>query len=397
MIPSVAVAGPQLNKNDKKKENTMDPVKILKRAWHILWSYRALWVFGLILALTVAGSSSGSGNNGVRFSGGGNNQRYQAPLPENWREEIGKAFSEAGKELARVFEQGLPALGITRGELTALIWIAVVFVLIMLVVGIVMAIARYISETALIRMVDEYEATDTKMGIRQGFRIGWSRTSWRLFLINLIVNLPIILLIALLVVVGFMIYSMVVGRSETFAVAGIVGLIGVIFLAIFVVVILSIFLHLLRHFFWRVCALEGAGVGESLRGGFAMVRENWKEVGLMWLIMIGLGIAWILISIIAIILTIPVVLITSVIGAVIAAIPGLLLVGFFSLFLNGYLPWIVGGIFVLPLFFVIAFSPWILLTAWEQVYASTVWTLTYREIKALPAQLPETEIGPVGD
>ena len=375
----------------------MDPVKILKRAWHILWSYRALWVFGLILALTAAGSSGGSGNNGVRFSGDGSNQHYQAPLPENWREEIGKAFSEAGKELARVFEQGLPALGITRGELTALIWVAVAFVLIMLVVGIVMAIARYISETALIRMVDEYEATDTKMGIRQGFRIGWSRTSWRLFLINLIVNLPVILLIALLVVVGFMIYTMVVGRSETFAVAGIVGLIGVVFLAIFVVVILSIFLHLLRHFFWRVCALEDVGVGESLRRGFAMVRENWKEVGLMWLIMIGLGIAWILVSIIVVILTIPVVLITGVIGAVVAAIPGLLLVGFFSLFLNGYLPWIVGGIFVLPLFFTIAFSPWFLLTAWQQVYVSTVWTLTYREIKALPAKLPETEIGPVGD
>jgi hypothetical protein len=375
----------------------MDPVKILKRAWHILWSYRALWVFGLILALTAAGSSGGSGNNGARFSSDGNNQRYQAPLPQNWREEIGKAFSEVGKEFARVLDQGLPALGITRDELTALIWIAVGFVLIMLVVGIVMAIARYISETALIRMVDEYETTDTKMSIRDGFRIGWSRTSWRLFLINLIVNLPIILLIALLIVVGFMIYTMVVGRSETFAVAGIVGLIGVVFLAIFVVVILSIFLHLLRHFFWRVCALEGAGVGESLRGGFAMVRENWKEVGLMWLIMIGLGIAWIVVSIIAVILTIPVVLITGVIGAVVAAIPGLLLVGFFSLFLNGYLPWIVGGIFVLPLFFVIAFSPWILLTAWQQVYASTVWTLTYREIKALPAQLPETEIGPVGD
>jgi hypothetical protein len=375
----------------------MDPVKILKRAWHILWSYRALWVFGLILALTAAGSSGGSGNSGTRFSGDGNSQRYQAPLPENWREEIGKAFSEAGKEFARVLDQGLPALGISKGELTALIWIVVVFVLIMLVVGIVMAIARYVSETAVIRMVDEYEATDSKMSIRQGFRIGWSRTSWRLFLINLIVNLPIILLIALLVVVGFMIYTMVVGRSETFAVAGIVGLIGVVFLAIFVVVILSIFLHLLRHFFWRVCALEGVGVGESLRRGFAMVRENWKEVGLMWLIMIGLGIAWVLVSIIAVILTIPVVLITGVIGAVVAAIPGLLLGGFFSLFLNGYLPWIVGGMFVLPLFFTIAFSPWVLLTAWQQVYASTVWTLTYREIKALPAQLPETEIGPVGD
>jgi hypothetical protein len=375
----------------------MDPVKILKRAWHILWSYRALWVFGLILALTAAGSSGGSGNNGVRFSGDGNNQRYQAPLPENWREEIGKAFSEAGRELGRVFEQGLPALGISKGELTALIWIVVVFVLIMMVIGIVMAIARYVSETAVIRMVDEYEVTDTKMGIRQGFRIGWSRTSWRLFLINLIINIPVFLLLVVMGIAGFMIYSMVAGRSDNFAVAGIVSVIGVVFLAIFVVVILSIFLHLLRHFFWRVCALEDVGVGESLRRGFAMVRENWKNVGLMWLIMIGLGIAWVLVSIIAVILTIPVVLITSVIGAVVAAIPGLMLVGLFSTFLNGYLPWIVGGIFVLPLFFTIAFSPWVLLTAWQQVYTSTVWTLTYRELKALPAQLPETEIGPVGD
>jgi hypothetical protein len=74
-----------------------------------------------------------------------------------------------------------------------------------------------------------------------------------------------------------------------------------------------------------------------------------------------------------------------------------LLVGLFSLFLNGYLPWVVGGVFVLPLFAVIAFSPLVLLTAWQQVFSSTVWTLTYREIKALPVQIPETEPGPVGD
>ena len=376
----------------------MDPVKILKRAWHILWSYRALWVFGLILALTAAGSSGGSGgNNGVRFSGDGNNQSYQAPLPENWREEIGKAFAEVGKEFSRILEDGLPALGISRADLTALLWIAVIFVLIMIVVGLVMAVARYISETAVIRMVDEYEATDLKMSIRQGFRTGWSRTSWRLFLINLIVNLPAILLVGLLVAVGFVIYRMIVGGNETFAVAGTVSLIGVVFLAIFVVVILSILLHLLRQFFWRVCALEDVGVGESLRRGFAMVRENWKNVGLMWLIMIGLGIVWVVVSVIAVIITIPVVLITAVIGAVVAAIPGLLLVGFFSLFLSGYLPWIAGGLFVLPLFFTIAFSPWVLLTAWQQIYTSTVWTLTYREIKALPAETPVTEIGPVGD
>jgi len=375
----------------------MDPVKILKRAWHILWSYRALWVFGLILALTAAGSSGGNGNNGARFSGDSSNQSYEAPLPENWREEISKAFAEAGKEFSRILEDGLPALGISKGELTALLWVGAVFVLVMLVVGLVMTIARYVSETAVIRMVDEYEATDTKMTVRQGFRIGWSRTSWRLFLINLIVNIPVFLLLVVMGVAGFVIYTMVAGQSGDFAVAGIVGAIGVVFLAIFVVVILSIFLGLLRHFFWRVCALENVGVGESLRRGFTLVRENWKNVGLMWLVMIGLGIAWMLVSIIAIILTIPIVAITAIIGALVAAIPGLLLVGLFSTFLNGYLPWIVGGLFVLPLFFTLAFSPWVLLTAWQQVYASTVWTLTYREIKALPAETPEMEIGPVGD
>ena len=375
----------------------MDPVKILKRAWHILWNYRTLWVFGLILALTAAGSSGGSGNNGLRFGGNGNNQSYQAPLPENWREALGKFFQEAGKAWANLLHEGLPALGISQGELTTLLWIGAVFILVMLVVGIVMAVARYISETAVIRMVDEYEATDTKMSVRQGFRIGWSRTSWRLFLINLIVHIPVFLLLAVLAVAGFTIYTLVVGQNGNFAVAGIVGIIGVVFLVIFVVVIVSIVLGLLRYFFWRACALEGLGVGESLRSGFAMVRENWKSVGLMWLVMIGLGILWIPVSFIAIIVTLPIVAITAVIGALVAAVPGLLLVGLFSLFLNGYLPWIVGGVFVLPLFFVIAFSPWILVTAWEQVFVSTVWTLTYREIKALPAQPPETETGPVGD
>lgn len=375
----------------------MDPVKILKRAWHILWNYRALWVFGLILALTAAGSSGGSGNSGSSFSGDGNNRTFDAPLPENWREEIGEAFAELGREFSRILDEGLPALGISQGELTALIWILVAFVLVMFVYGLIMTFARYVSETAVIRMVDEYEATETKLSVRQGFRIGWSRTSWRLFLINLIVHIPVFVLLAVMVVAGFIIYRMVVGGNETLAVAGIVSVIGVVFLLIFVVVILSIILGLLRHFFWRACALEDLGVVDSLRRGFAMVRENWKDVGLMWLIMIGLGIAWTIVSIVAIVLTIPVVVITAIAAAAIVAIPGLLLVGFFSLFLSGYLPWIVGGIFIAPLFFTLAFSPWVLLTAWQQVFKSTVWTLTYREIKALPEQLPEPEIGPVGD
>jgi hypothetical protein len=246
-------------------------------------------------------------------------------------------------------------------------------------------------------MVDEYEGTGAKMTVRQGFGVGWSRAAWQLFLINLIVNLPIILLFLILIIAGVIIFLAVVNGNATFTGVSVVSMIGLVFLSIFVVIILSIFLGLLRHFFWRISVLEDAGVGESLRRGFAMVRENWKSVGLMWLVMIGLGIAWIVVSIIAIILTIPVVIVTSIIGAIVVAIPALLLVGLFSLFLGGPLPWIAGGLFVLPLFFIIAFSPWLLLGSWQTIYTSTVWTLTYREIKALPALKPETAVAPVGN
>lgn len=371
----------------------MDPVKILKRAWHILWNYRALWVFGLILALSAAGSSGGNATNGSGYNFVGNQRQYDMPLPDTLQER----FKEAGEALGRLFEEGLPATGISQDELIALPWIFAAFVFVMLALGFVLAIARYVSETAVIRMVDKYEKSETKMSVRQGFRIGWSRTSWRLFLINLIINLPGILLLVMLVIAGFFTYIRVEGGNGTIAIAGLVPMIGVLFLVIFIVAIASIFLRLLRHFAWRVCALEDVGVREALQSGFKLARRNWQNVGLMWLIMMGLGITWMVVSVITVILTIPVVIVTSIAAAITAAIPGLLLVGFFSLFLSGYLPWIVGILFVLPLFVIMAFSPWILLNAWRVIFISSVWTLTYRRIKALTALTANVETEPAGD
>lgn len=369
----------------------IDPIKILQRAWHILWNYRTLWVFGLILALAGGSSYNGGGNNGVQWRENGHS--FETTPPENLQE----AFSVLSRELNKLFREGIPDAHITGEALTAFLWVIGVFVVFMILVGIGMAIVRYVSEAAVIRMVDEYENTNTRMTFREGFRIGWSRTAWRLFLINLIVNLPLILFFLILLITGVIVFLAVINGNAAFSAASIVSMIGLVFLAVFVVIILSIFLGLLRHFFWRVCALEDAGVGESLRRGFAMVRENWKSVGLMWLVMIGLGIAWIIVSIIAIIITIPIVILTGLVAVVVIALPFFLLLGLFSLFLTGPLPWIAAGLFVLPPFFIIAFSPWVLLGSWQSVYTSTVWTLTYRELKALPAVAPQAEPVPVGD
>ena len=366
----------------------MDPIKILKRAWYILWNYRALWIFGLVLALAAGSSAGGRGSNSsYQF-----NQGEQA-TPQNMQE----AFRDVQRELTRLFQQGIPDINISGQALTTFLWILAAFILLLLVVGIIVAIARYVSETAVIRMVDEYEGSGTKMSVAQGIRTGWSSTAWRLFLINLIVNLPAIALVLILLSAGVGAYFAIVNGNANFAAVSVISLIVLGFAAIFLVVIVTILLRLLRQFFWRICVLEGAGVGESLRGGFALVRENWKSVGLMWLVMIGLGIVWAVASIVLIILTIPVVIVTVALAIAVAAIPFLLLAGAFSLFLTGPLPWVAAALFILPLFLTIGFSPWLLLGSWQAVFTSTVWTLTYREIKALPAITPAAEIEPVGD
>jgi hypothetical protein len=370
----------------------IDPIKILQRAWHILWNYRALWVFGLILALVAGGSSfNNGGNNGVQWRE--DHQTYEGPSFGSLQE----ALDYFSRELNRLLTRGIPEANITGPALTAFLWTVGVFIVFMILVGIVMTIAYYVSVNAVIHMVDEYENSDTKMTVREGFRIGWSRTAWRLFLINLIGNLPAILFFLALLIAGASFFLSAVNGNADFTPASLVGIFSLVFLGCSIVIIWSIAFGLFRPFFWRVCVLEGTSVGESLRRGLAMVRENWKSVGLMWLVMIGLGIAWVVVSILAVILTIPIVILTGIVAILVVALPALLLVGLFSLFLTGPLPWIAAGLFVLPLFFLIAFSPWLLLGSWQSVFTSAVWTLTYRELKALPAIAPQAEVVPVGD
>jgi hypothetical protein len=364
----------------------MDIVKILKRAWHIVWNYRALWVFGLIIALAVGGSSgNGGGNNGVQYRE--DDPQFHMDTPESFQEGV----REFTREMDRIFSQGLPEADLPGQDLTVLLWMIGAFVAVLLIISLVVAAARYVSETAVIRMVDEYESTGVKKSIAEGFRIGWSPAAWRLFLINLIVHLPLILVLALLIVVGVTVFQVAQGGGDPFSVGGILALIIFVFVCFFTVALLTFVLMLFRNFFWRASVLEDLGVWDSLRRGFALVRENWKNVGLMWLVMIGLGIVWAVAYILAVILTIPVVIIMAILAALVAAVPALLVAGLVSLFLGGPWPWIIGILFALPLFFVIAFSPWVLLSGWRQIFSSSVWTLTYREIKLPPALVePET-------
>jgi hypothetical protein len=364
----------------------IDIGKILKRAWHILWSYRILWVFGILLAIT-GGARGGGGNagsgSGYRFNGGNG---YQGVTPST---------NPNVQQFNQWFQQYIePVVQYPLQHIATFVWIGVGLFLFFLVIGVVLALIRYPAETASIRMVDEYEQTGTKVGFKQGWKMGWNRRAFRLWVIDLVISLPAILLLAVLTGLGLLIYFSVRGGVQSAAVVSIVGSIGCAFLFILAFIVLMVLLGLLREFFIRAAALEDARIGESFQRGWAMFKRNWKSAGLMWLVMLGIGIGFGIVGLIVFFLLIPAYIVLAIPATIVAAIPGLAVFGITSIFASGPLAWILGILAAVPFFFLIVFAPLTLVSGWYTIFSSNIWTLTYREIKALetvaPPELPVT-------
>jgi len=340
----------------------MDHIKVLKRAWEIIWRYRALWVFGIIVALTAGG--------GAQYSFRGEDF---AP---------GRQFHI--EEIPPEVVNTLIAIGV-----------GLACVIVILIVA--SAVARYVAETALIRMVDDYEETGEQRSVRQGFRMGWSRTAFRLFLIKLLIGLPTALVFILLFALAAAPLLLWATKSTVAGVIGTVAAIGLFFLILFLAIVVTTVLSLLRKFFWRACALEELGVIESIRHGFDVVRQHLKDVGIMWLIMIGVQIGWTIALISITIVLLPAIILLIVVAAVLGGLPGLLVFGLTNLFFEGVVPWILAAMVGIPIFALVVAVPWLFLGGLMEVFKSSTWTLTYRELRALesletePEQLPELD------
>ena len=266
----------------------IDIKNILKRSWKILWSYKVLWIFGILLALT-AGGSAGSSNSGWRNqmpqsgAGGLRGLRANDFLPEGapgWVNELVEWFV---RDVEPIFLNPEQHIG-------TFIAIGVILVMVVLVFSVIAAFVRYPAETAVMRMVDGYETDGTKLGFKQGWKLGWNRRAFRLWLIDLILSLPVVLLISLLIGAIIVIFMPSFGTSSEPGTAAIVSAIGLGFLILFLVIAAAVFLTVVRNFFARAAALEGLTLRESFKSGWAMFKRNWKSAGLMLLVMAGIGI-----------------------------------------------------------------------------------------------------------
>jgi len=328
----------------------MNHIKILKRALDITINYRALWIFGMLLALT---TGSGSGNGGSSSSSPDTN-----PPDINWQNPFGE-LPHFSTEVINMW------IGIAIG-LACLI-------LILIVAG---NIARYVAETALIRMVDEHEKDGEQLTIRQGFRLGWSRAAWKMFLMDLLVGLSFMAAFLLLLAIAALPLLVWLSKNTPLQVLGTVISCGLILLLVFAAIVAALAVSLILIFARRVCALENLGARASLRRGYEMVKQRPGEVILMGVIMFGIGLLWVLV-------TIPVILAVIIAAALIAGLPALLIGSIVGFFTQGYTPWIVAAIVGAPIFLVAVIIPGALVGGWQQVFSSSAWTLTYRETLAL--------------
>ncbi len=361
----------------------IDIGKVLKRAWQILWNYKVLWIFAFLLALTAGGNNGG--NNGGSSYRLNDNTGYQGSQNYNPEVELGPV----GSQLQTWYEQDIqPLFATEQTAIRTAIWIAVGFVALILVISLLVAFVRYPTETAILRMVDGYEQTGEKLGFKAGWKLGWNKRAFRLWLIDLIIGIPGILFgIAILIMGIVLVVGAINGNQDVFAGGMVAFMIGICGFSI-PLALLMVFLNLLRQFFARKAALEETTLGESFRQGWAMFKRNWKSAALMWLVMLGIGIGFGIVAMIAFFLLIPTYLIMAIPGAVVAVVPGALAFGITSIFTGEIWPWIVGFIVALPIFMIVATAPMTFLQGLYMLFDANVWTISYREMKALEALAP---------
>jgi hypothetical protein len=357
----------------------MNHKEILSRAWKILWSYKALWVFGIILALTAT-----SFPDSIWQSGASNNNREREGSTlqpgDDFREEFGRAMREAAQEFDLLFNKTLPE---EFGQAAIMIALYVGCVIVILIV--LGGILRYVSETAIVKLVDEHETSGTKYTVRKGFRLGFSRSAWRLFLMDLIINVPVFLAFALLTLVVLSPLLLWATDNTAVSVIGTVAAVGLFFLVVVLAIITAAALSLFKRFFYRTCILAEMGVIDSIKQGYQLVRANLKDVATLWLILIGINLGFTL-------AIIPVVFLLLAIAAVVAGLLGLTVSGVSSLFAGDSQSLIAGLVVGVPLFFLLLVAPLIFLSGLKETFISSSWTLAYREVRALGSLDPETEM-----
>jgi hypothetical protein len=295
-----------------------------------------LWLFGILLALT-----SGSGGNVPQWRMSGREGR-DLPIP------------------------GLDRLGLGRVDWQALAPVIVACCCAFLILTIIMIIVNYVARAALYRSVDQIEATAAAPTWKEGLRLGWNNRTFRLFLLDLIVWLPFMVVALLLLALGAAPLLLLLLDDPVAKALGVAATVGLEIVIVLALVVGGVILGIFGQFWSREIALADRSVGQALATGYALARRRVKDVAVLWLLLFAIGLGYGLAFLI--LLVVVLVLAAAVGGGIGLAIHAL----------TQSVGWAVAV--GLPFFLVILLVPTVFIQGLWLVFESTAWTLAYREI-----------------
>jgi hypothetical protein len=350
----------------------------IKRAWNTVWHYKVLWIFAFLMVLT--GASGGGGGGG----GGGSTSSWRTNMNDHYSwnaDEMGASAPAWLHQFGNWMENDVTPLFTPDRLVNTIVWMVVILFAIGLVIGLLSALVRYPAETAVLRMVNDYEENGTKVKFKQGWKLGWNRRAFRLWLIDLIIGAPAFVVFAGLAVGIAVFVSNMISREALSQIPGMIGLIILAGFLFLVLAIVMVFVGLWREFISRAIAIDDAGVGEAFKQGWGMIAHNSKNAFLTWLVMLGLGIGFGIAFFVALIVLIPAFAVMTIPGTIVAAIPGAIAFGITSIFTSGPLVWVIAALVFIGFFFTVVFAPASLVNGLYMIFSSSIWTQTYREMK----------------
>ena len=396
----------------------MKHTNVLKESWRILWSYRILWIFGFVIALTTC-TWQGTSNLGERYDDG---QRITVHMEKGtlfipgFKADIDLTRAD-GFQILVPYDEGQPII-INGGETWSvdLPWrmerdleeladwlngdipphvsetITGALLIVAIVIGAIFLLAtvtRYIANAAVILAVNERAKTGQKASFGRVMGMGFSRVAWRFFLIDLVIRLPLLLLflaLALLSLSPLALWATGDPKAGLFGLTAAGFLVtGVLLLAIAVNAVVGVLIALFR----RACALEELGALSAIGRGLRVARHNLRDVIIVAIFAFAAIVAWVILLIPAMLILIPVLLACVFLGGLAALAIFLLLAGVASLVMGEVLAIVLAGAIALAVFLPIIAAPILFLSGLLHLYISNLWTLSYRELRAIEDAAPK--------
>lgn len=231
----------------------MDYFGIIKKAYHITIKNKFLWIFGILIA-GVGGVSTFSPN--FSYQGSSNDLG------------LGQNLTSAQ------FEQKLVEFWANFGN------IVIIGALIILLVCVIFFILGVISQGALIGSVNKIDKNE-KANFGTGFKIG-AKNFWRVWGVAIIYLMFILASLCLLIIPTVL---LVLAQAYVLAIAW-----GI--LIFFVCLVFWILISLIAPYSTIVVVLEKLNVWDSIRESLHLFRQKWPSIIVMYLILMGIGIAY---------------------------------------------------------------------------------------------------------